>query len=251
MKSYAYIYILNKKCNDHNICEALTKGSKWYKVQIDGGHIFSFWWFDLIDNHENKEHLKNSFIISGISHGDDYYLSMNLSNLLANTFIKDKRYLIRQPIEDLPYSFNEIDIPDSSFYEKIWSFLKNNYFKNRILFIGRSDLFNIIPHLLHIKNRSNIYEPFKISKDITDFFNYFKIGPIEKTIIVHSDNLKKIEKDNLKICNDNGFHIINVSDFEEEYDKFNTNIKNACEYYDSEEKRKVSSILNKYKDLFT
>lgn len=88
LKSYAYLYILDRYCKKQTTCNFLKEEGNLIKAQIDGGNIFTFWWFDLLNNHINKEILRKNMIINGISHGDQYYLSMNLAQLFSQVFRK-------------------------------------------------------------------------------------------------------------------------------------------------------------------
>jgi hypothetical protein len=119
-----------------------------------------------------------------------------------------------------------------------------------LLFIGNSELFRLIPHLLHFKKRSIIYEPFIIKKDIKDYFRYFKIGPPEKNLIVFSPNLKRQDKLNIKYCRDLGIETKSVDEFNEDNLDFSSFITEATDYYNSNVKRKVNDVLERYKNYF-
>ena len=250
LKSYAYLYILDRYCKKQTTCNFLKEEDNLIKAQIDGGNIFSFWWFDLLNNHVNKEIVGKNMIINGISHGDQYYLSMNLAHLFSQVFRKSPHNFINYKIEDISYDFADIKFSEPIFYEKIWRYLKNFYFKNRLIFIGKSELFNIIPYLLHFKKRGVIYEPFRIQKKVSDYFNYFKIGPPEKNLVIYSQKLKKEDKLSIDYCKELGIITKPVSEFKEQYTDFSNYISETTEYYNSDVKRKVVDVLKKYKNYF-
>lgn len=250
LKSYAYLYILDRYCKKQTTCNFLKEEDYLIKAQIDGGNIFTFWWFDLLNNHINKEILGKNMIINGISHGDQYYLSMNLAQLFSQVFRKNPHNFINYKIEDISYDFADINFSEPIFYEKIWRYLKNFYFKNRLIFIGKSELFNIIPHILHFKKRGIIYEPFRIQKKVSDYFKYFKIGPPEKNLVVYSQKLKKEDKLSIDYCRELGIITKPVNEFKEQYTDFSNYISEATKYYNSGVKRKVVDVLKKYKNYF-
>lgn len=208
MKSYSSLYIINrffmKKINQ----EFLQNENSLIKAQIDGGNLFSYWWYDLISNHTQKDLLENKVFINGIPHGDEYYLSMNLANLFSQAFRENPHHFFSRKIEDIIYDFKDIQIPKMLFFDKFWRYLKNFYFKNRVLFIGTSNAFDIIPYILHFKKRGIIYEPFRIKDNIKDYFRYFKIGSIEKNLVIFSQKLKGIDKSNIDYCRDLGIKTI-------------------------------------------
>ena len=126
----------------------------------------------------------------------------------------------------------------------------NFYFKNRLIFIGKSELFNIIPYLLHFKKRGVIYEPFRIQKKVSDYFKYFKIGPPEKNLVVYSQKLKKEDKLSIDYCKELGIITKPISEFKDQYSDFSNYLSEASKYYDSDVKRKVADVLKKYKNYF-
>ena len=250
MKSYAYIYILNRFCMNKNMLSFLQNQDNIIKAQIDGGHIFTFWWFEFIKNHSQNDILENNLFINGVSHGDEYYLSINIAGLFANTFRENPQFFFNYPIEDITYNFNNINISKDNFYGSMWYFLKNPYFRNRLLFIGKSELFRLIPYLLNIAERTVIYEPFLIKKNIQDFFKYFKQGPPEKNLVIHSQNLSKNDKQNVEYCKKLGIEIKRIDEFTEAYSDFNDFILEQSDYYNEETKRKVKDVLDKYRNFF-
>jgi len=74
-------------CLNYNNCEFLKKPENRIFVQIDGGHLFSFWWYDFLFSHPNKEILQNKLFINGIAHGDESYLSINYADLFAKGYV--------------------------------------------------------------------------------------------------------------------------------------------------------------------
>ncbi len=250
MKSYSYLYILNRICSSKRIHNFLQNEDYIIKAQIDGGNVFSFWWFEFINNHAHKEILENNLFINGISHGDQYYLSMNIADLFSQSFRKDPQFFSSYPIEDITYNFDNINISENLFYESIWEFLKNFHFRDRLLFIGKSELFTLIPYLLNFRKRTVIYEPFLINKDVKDFFKYFKIGSKKKNLVVHSQNLSIADKQNVDYCKKLGLEIKRVDEFKDIYSDFNDLILGQSDYYDSATKRKIIDVLEKYRNYF-
>jgi len=250
IKSYSYLYIINRYCMKNINQEFLQRKDALIKVQIDGGNLFSYWWYDFITNKDKKEGLEEKIFINGIAHGDEYYLSLNLADLFSQTFHESPHNFFTYKIEDIIYDFNDLNISQDIFYEKFWGYLKNFYFKNRLLFIGNSEAFIIIPHLLHFKKRSIIYEPFRIKKNIEDYFRYFNIGPIEKNLVIHSKKLSKEDKSSIDYCQDLGLKIQCVDEFKDHYIDFCNYIQEASKYYDPETQRKVNDVLDKYKNYF-
>jgi len=250
MKSYSYLYILYRFCCKETNTKFLQQENSLIKTQIDGGNLFSYWWKDFISNHNQKDLLENKLFINGISHGDKYYLSMNLADLFAKAFNERPQSFFRSKIEDVIYKFNDINCSKDLFYEKLWYYLKNPYFKNRILFFGQSEAFNLIPHLLHFKKRTIIYEPFHIKKNVEDFFRYFKIGPVKKNLVVYSKKLSKDHKKNVDYCEELGIKIMRIDELKDNFLDFYNFIEEATKYYDHEVHRKVQTILDKYKTYF-
>jgi len=250
IKSYAYLYILNRICMNKAIHNFVKNKDHIIKAQIDGGNIFSFWWYDFLKNHSQKEIFENKLFINGISHGDQYYLSMNLAGLFSNSFREDPQFFYNYPMEDITYNFDNIIYSKDFFYESIWYFLKNFHFQNRVLFIGESELYYLIPYLLHFKKRSIIHQPFKIEGDIKEYFKYFKVGSPEKNLVIHSHKLNKLKKQNIEYCKDLGIKIMRIEEFKEDYSDFNDLILEHSDYYDSKTKRQVTNVLEKYKNYF-
>lgn len=250
MKSYSFLYIVNRYCMKKETYDFLQSNDSLLKAQIDGGNIFSYWWYDFISNHPNKDILENRIHINGIPHGDEYYLSMNLADLFSQSFHETPHLFLTNKIEDITYNLNDLNFPKDLFYEKFWGYLKNFYFKDRILFVGESKAFGMIPHLLHFTKRSIIPEPFRIKKNIRDYFRYFKIGPIEKNLVIYSKKLSKEDKSNLDYCNNLGIKSQCVDELKDNFLEFGDFIEEATKYYSPEVQRKVQNTLNRYRSYF-
>lgn len=244
LKSYSFLYILNKLSNEYRICNFLKNPDNIIKVQIDGGGIFAFWWFDLINTHINKDILQKQLFINGIPHGDQYYLSMNLADLLSHTLHIDNSLFFKFSIDNIKYNFNEINFSEELFYEKIWNFLKNPIFKNRLLLIGDSKLFNLIPYVLHRKQRNIIYEPFLIKDKIEDFFKYFKIGSPEKNLAIYSEYPNQFEKDNIDYCKSKNIETKSITEYKDDFLDFFKEIEDATIYYSKDSVTKIENLLN-------
>ena len=242
IKSYSYLYILNRMSRSNWIYNTLKENNK-VKVQIDGGNVMTFWWYDLFETHQNKELLRNNLFINGISHGDNYYLSMNLAHLLSNILRSDISRYFDHPIEQIKYNFDDIDFPKESFYDRIWSFLVDPFFKRRILLIGQSELFKLIPYILNQINRSYIYSAFRIEGKIHQFFRKFKVGNPKNSITIYSEKLSKIDKDNIAYCKKRKIETVLITDFKEEFVKFFDMLEQAAEYYQEKTITKVRLFL--------
>ncbi len=250
IKSYSFLHITNKFCDIVSNDPFLQKSDTMIKVQIDGGNIFSYWWYNLLLTHDKKELLENKIFINGVSHGDQYFISMNIANLFSQAFRESPHAFFNHKIKDIEYNFNDIKFSKHQFFEEFWNYLKNFYFKNRLLFIGKSKAYTIIPHLLHLKNRSIIYEPFIIHEDIEDYFRYFKIGPINKNLVIHSHDLTRQDKINIDYCEDLGMKILRVEELKDNYLDFYNSISETTKYYGDSIQRKVQNVLDDYKSYF-
>ena len=251
LKSYAYLFILNKICNSSLTQNYLEKDNQLIRVEIDGGYPFSFWWYNLINNNKYRDLLQNKLFISGITHGDEYYLSVNMAGFMAGTIRQNISLFFDFPINDISYNFQDLNYSKISFSEDYLDNLINPYIKNRILFMGNSKLFEIIPYLFYKKNRSVVYEPFRLRGDdpIKNYFKNFPLKSSKKILIIHSDILKSQEKENLKFCENEGFETKNIFDYKEECKVFFDNIEESSNSYSSSIKGKIQNILEEKKGL--
>ncbi|MFW9878063.1 MAG: hypothetical protein ACFFG0_33700 [Candidatus Thorarchaeota archaeon] len=248
MKSFSFLYILNSLCNEYDICEFLKDDHNNIKIQVDGGHLFTFWWYEFINNHDNKELLQNKIFINGIPNGDKHYLAMNIADLLSRAFNNNQNKFLEYEIADVKYRFKEIPISDDVFHNNIWRFLTKNVFKKRILFIGKSEFFNVIPYLLHRKNRKILYEPFKVIGKIQYFFKKHSRGyPIENIAIVGQD-LNNEDNDNIKICDNHKIKIIHIKELKDNFEDFFTHLEDSSNDYGNRTKTQVKKILAEKKE---
>ena len=248
MKSYAFLYILNEMCNNFHICEFLKGDDNYINVQIDGGYFFSFWWHDLINFHENMDILQKKLFIKGVAHGDECYLPTNIADLFSRAFQKDPKKFFNHEIVDIKYDFKSLPLSNDIFFRKFWSALSKNVFKKRILMIGKSEVFNLLTHIMHRKDRRTNYEPFQIPGDIKYFFRKNSTGYLENNIAVFGDNLNDIDKENIKKCEDKKIETCSIKDFQEDFLKFFKFIENSAENYDTSIKSKIKEILDQKRE---
>ncbi len=250
-KSYSYLYILNKICKSTESIDLLNSGNNNIRVEIDGGYPFSYWWSFFLSEHENKELLKYKVFINGISNGDKNYLSMNIADLVAKTFFKELPKFIGYQINDIKYDFKELKYSKRIFFEKYWNVLVNPYIRNRIIFIGKSELFRIIPFILYSENRKNQFEAFELRNDdsIQNHFRTHRLQSSKKILIIFSNNLNKTEKDNISYCEERGLEIHHISDYNEEVKFFLDNIEAASNFYSQINQEKIKAIINEKKRL--
>ncbi len=250
VKSFAYLFICNQICSNSRMLNFLKGENNMIKIQVDGGYPLTFWWYQLFQTHTNNDLLKNKVFINGISHGDRYYLSMNIAHLLAQILQQDTTRYFELPIEKIEYNFSDLHFSENVFYDTIWSFLRKPFFKNRILFIGESELFELIPYILHQKNRRIVYEPFIIKDDIDNFFRYSRIGNPHNSIAIYSEKLLKQDKMNLKKCQRNNIETILITEYINDFIAFFKAIEEASGYYRTETQMKVKNILEKMETYF-
>ena len=248
MKSYSFLYIVNNLCNEYNICEFLKDENNIIKVQIDGGHLFAFWWYEFINRHNNKELLQSKTFIQGVPNGDKYYLSMNIADLLSRAFNNNQNKFLDYEIIDIKYNIKELRLSDDYFHENIWRFLAKNMFKKRILFMVKSQFFNIIPYLLHRKNRKILYEPFKVVGNINYFFKKHSRGFPQENIAIVGQHLNNEDKENIKICNKFKIKTIFISELIEDFESFFSQLEDSTKDYGNRTKVQIKEILEEKRE---
>ncbi len=248
LKSYSFLFILNQICSEYNICEFLKKDDNKIHVEIDGGNLFSFWWYNLILSHNKKELLQNKLFINGIAHGDESYLSINIADLFAKAFNKNPSKFYGYRVTNIDYDFNKLPFSKDIFFQKIWRFLKTNVFKKRVLLIGKSELFNIIPYILHLKDRRIYYEPFKISGDVNFFFKQNSKGYREENIVIYGGKLNEIDKKNIKICKKFKLNTIDIKTLKNDFSNFLNLIESSLSNYPDTAKTKIKGLLTQKKN---
>lgn len=248
MKSYSFLYILNNLSSEYNICEFLKDDNNIIKVQIDGGHLFAFWWYEFINRHNNKELLQSKMFIQGVPNGDKYYLSMNIADLLSRAFNNNQKKFLDYEIIDIKYEFKDLPFSDDYFHDGIWRFLTKNVFKKRILFIGKSEFFNIIPYLLHRKNRKILYEPFKVVGKISHFFKKHSRGYPEENIAIVGQNLNNEDKENIIICNNFKIKTILINELKDDFESFFSHLEDSTKDYGNRTKVQIKKILEEKKE---
>ncbi len=251
LKSYSFLYVLNQMCLKHNNCEHLKKPENRIYVQIDGGHLFSFWWYDFLFSHSNKEILQNKLFINGIAHGDESYLSINYADLFAKGYNLNPAKFYDYKVLDIEYDFRKLPFAKELFFKRIWRLLSKNVFKTRILLIGKSELFNIITYLLHIEDRSKYYEPFEITGNIEYFFKQNSKGYSNENIAIYGDNLSDIDKENLKICRKVKIKTKSIMDYKKQFIAFFDSIETSMEDYIDSAKSKIKNLLDQKRDVLS
>lgn len=91
VKSYGMMTIVGQCANGlkTKVQRANNKGfSNLFSVyQLAGGYPFAFWWRTLLE----KEYFqKGSFVMTGVSNGDEYYPTMSAAGNIASSLIKNK-----------------------------------------------------------------------------------------------------------------------------------------------------------------
>jgi hypothetical protein len=195
--------------------------------------------------------LQKKFFISGITHGDEYYLSVNIAGFMASTIRQNTSLFFDFSVNDISYNFQDLNYSKNSFSENLLDNLVNPYIKNRILFMGNSELFEIFPYLFYKKDRRVVYEPFRLRGDdpIKNYFKNFPIKSSKKILIIHSDILNSQEKENIKFCKKEDFEIKNVLDYKEECEVLFDDIEESSNFYSGSVKGKVQKILEDKKRL--
>lgn len=249
MKSYSFLFILNNLCNEYKICEFLKEENNIIKIQIDGGHLFAFWWYEFINNHDVKDLLQNKMFINGIPNGDQYYLSMNIADLLSRAFNNNQNKFLDYDIIDIKYGFKDLPFSNDYFHNNFWKFLTKNVFKKRILFIGKSRFFNIIPYLLHRKDRKVLYEPFKVVGNIRYFFKKHSRGYSEENIAIIGHQLNNEDKENIKICKKHKIKSINISELKDDFESFFNHLEDSTIDYGSRTRVRIKEILKEKGDI--
>lgn len=251
LKSYSFLYMVNQMCLNYNNCEFLKKPENRIYVQIDGGHLFSFWWYDFLFSHSKKEILRNKLFINGIAHGDESYLSINYADLFAKGYNLNPSKFYDYKVVDIDYDFRKLSHTKEVFFKKIWRLLSKNVFKTRILLIGKSELFNIITYLLHIEDRKKYYEPFKITGDINYFFRQNSKGYPHENVVIYGKHLSEIDEENLKICQKMKIKTKSIMDFKKQFISFFDSIETSLEEYLDSAKGKIKVLLDQKREILS
>jgi len=215
-------------------------------VQIDGGFPFAFWWRDLMDE-KSPCFKKGSFIVSGVSNGDEYYPSMSTAGAIAGSLMRNFEKLHLFPVHPLEYE-STVDL--HSFFEGHSKAVEVPTFQNRILFVGRigKNVRTCIPYLTHLRDRHKTYEAFGVGIPISWFFKVHGPGRPENTVIVHGSSLTSKDKENLKFCKDNRYPIHHVSEFKEDFQELIKKLDSEIEYAPTQKRKTLSSRLKKIEE---
>lgn len=251
LKSYSFLYMVNQFCLEYNNCEFLKKPENKISIQIDGGNVFSFWWYDFLLSHSKKEILQNKLFINGIAHGDECYLSINLADLFAKGYNLNKAKFYDYEVFDIEYDFRKLSATKEAFFTKIWRLLSKNVFKIRVLLIGKSEFFNLVVFLLHKEDLSEYYEPFTISGDIEYFFRQHSKGYPGQNIAIYGQNLSDDDKNNIKICQEMNIETKSITDFKKQFITFFKSIETSIDEYTDTVKDKIKKYLDQKKVLLS
>jgi hypothetical protein len=212
------------KAYGHRIAvEDLKRVSKVFKNRsnddliishIDGGFPFAFWGEAF---QEKQEKLGESFDryhtpIYGISHGDEYYPSINLAGSIA--FITSTC-----PSASFPHRYTEIverkDIPWDEFVLEYSKNCSSPRFFSRLFFIGNipSDLQYLIPYLKH-KEKNQIWEPFRIHESFESFYRKYR-GVRKNDLVVIGNARNDDDKKLIEECKNLGLNNIEALSFTE------------------------------------
>lgn len=251
LKSYSFLYIMNHNCLDYKLCEFLKKEGNLIHAQIDGGNFFSFWWYNLIFSHENKDFLHNKLFVNGLANGDESYLSINIADLFAKAYQLNRTRFYDYRIQDVEYNFEKLPFSKDTFFQRIWPLFSKNVFKRRILLIGKADLFNLIPHILHIKDRSRYFEVFKIKGDIDYFFKRNSKGKPHENLVIYSKDLNEIDEENIQKCKKYKIEAKSINDFKKDFLNFFDVIEDSLTEYPDSTKTRLKDILNQKRSLLS
>lgn len=242
IKSFGMMLITMKL---ENLSKAFSKPgftSYFLVVQIDGGFPFAFWWRGIMDKIPCFK--KGSFIVSGVSNGDEYYPSMSTAGVIAGSLLRNREKLHLFPVHPLEYE-NAVDL--NGFFEGHSKAIERPTFQNRILFVGKigKNVRTCIPYLMHLRDRHKTYEVFKVGRSISWFFRVYGHGYPENTVIVYGSNLTSRDKESIKFCKENKYPLRHVSEFREEFQEFIKTLSSEIEYAPVQKRKTLSSRLKR------
>lgn len=218
VKAYGMM-IITKKLETHSkLFSRSVEADTLLVIQIDGGYPFAFWWKDLCDT-PNTKFKKGSFVVTGVSNGDQYYPSISTAGAIAHILTSNLEKLHLFPVQQIDYSK---DVNLTSFYENHSRAITIPTFQNRILFLGRirEHVRSCLPYLVHLRDRSKTYEPFYVGTNIKWFFKTFGPGNPENTTIIYGGILDAKDKENLTFCEEEGYPVYHSSEFKDDFEKF-------------------------------
>jgi len=215
-------------------------------IQIDGGFPFAFWWKYLL-NEDDPCFKKGSFVVNGISNGDNYYPSISTAGTIAESLFRNVEKLHLFPVYPIKY---ETTFDLNTFCEDHGKAMEMHTFQNRILFVGRirEGVRTCIPYLMHLRGRKKTYEPFGIRIPIKWFSKVHGFGTAENTVIVQGSYLSPRDKENLRFCKDNGYPIYHVSDFKESFEELINKLEAEIQYAPTQKRKSLSSKLKKIEE---
>jgi len=216
-------------------------------IQIDGGFPFAFWWKGLM-NKDDSCFKKGSFVVSGISNGDNCYPAISTAGTIAESLFRNVEKLHLFPVYPIEYD-STFDL--STFCEDHGKAMEIHTFQNRMLFVGRiyEDVRTCIPYLMYLReDRKKTYEPFSIRTPIKWFFKIHGFGSPENTVVIQGPYLSSQDKENLTFCKDNGYPIYHVSDFKESFEELTSKLDVEIQYAPVQKRKTLSSKLKKIEE---
>ncbi|MEM2118443.1 MAG: hypothetical protein QW386_05435 [Candidatus Bathyarchaeia archaeon] len=245
VKSYGMMLIAMK-------LGTLTRSSRiegftnsFLSVQIAGGYPFAFWWKDFVD--KNALFKKGSFVITGVSNGDEHYPSMSAAGAIATSLLLNSDKLHLFPVQPLEME-DSIDL--DSFFKGHSKAIEIPTFQKRIIFLGtmNENVRMCTPYLMHLRDRRETYEASSVRIPIEWFFKMHSRGKPENTIVIHSSSLTSKDKDNLKICKKCNYAIHHVSDFKKDFEDFLGRLCSEIDYAPTPKRVSLSASLKKIEE---
>jgi len=214
-------------------------------VQIAGGYPFAFWWKDLVD--KNPLFKKGSFVITGVSNGDEHYPSMSSAGTIAMSLLLNSDKLHLFPIQPLELE-GSIDL--ASFFDGHSRAIEIPTFQKRIIFLGtmNENIRMCIPYLMHLRDRHETYEASSVRIPIEWYFKFRGHGKPENTIVVHSSSLSGQDRNNIKACKKCDYAIHHVSDFKKDFQEFLGKLGSEIDYAPTQKRTSLSASLKKIEE---
>ncbi len=220
--------------------------SDYFSVQqIAGGYPFAFWWKELM---EGGHFEKGSFIVNGISNGDEHYPSMSCAGTVANALLKNQDKLHLFPIKPIELD-NTVDL--NNFYSGHSRALETPIFQKRMIFVGKMDenLRMCIPYLEHLRDLHYTPEATSIIVPIDWFFKARGYGNPDNTTIIHSSMLSSQDKINLEFCKKKAYPVVHVCNYKEDFQKLVSSIQSEASFAPTQRRSKLSSALSQIEEI--
>jgi hypothetical protein len=242
IKSFAMRSITGRLESISRLYRIAAQAEHFLVVQIDGGYPFAFWWKDLMSI-PNTRFTKGTFVVSGISNGDNYYPAVSTAGIIAQilSFNQERTHLF--PIQTLGFSDDAVDFP--SFYENHSRAVTLPVFQNRMLFVGQitEGTRQCLPYLMHRRDRRNTYEPFHLGTGFQWFFRRFGKGTPENQLVIVGRALSPTDKENIKFFDKNGYKTLHVSEFKDDVEALLTELTSEIQMSPTQKRTSLSSKL--------